>query len=239
MTTIVPVEITCSCCGVTYGSRKVTHIVNLGPVTTDILEMTPGEQPIRFQVFTCPSCGYTTSSTDNEQVDDETRRTVAELITPRLREMEPSPARNWEFLAVLQEAKGLDNFGVGSIYLRAVWCASLDGQKAEEREYRRKVIEYFQRAFAREGVMEDRAYWTAYLIGEMYRRLGDIKNARTWFDTVINFNQKHHDRDFWVKLALQQKTDPVEYIRKPAGSPLAGPTNPSIWQRVQRLFAGK
>lgn len=239
MTTLVPIDITCFCCGVTFDSQKVTHTDGFGPVTTDAFEMAAGEQPIRFQVYTCPACGYTRPSTEDGPVDRETKRIVSEWITPRLGGIEISSGCKWEFLAILKEAKGLDNFAVGSLYLRAVWCSSLDGKKADELKYRKKVIEYFQKAFENEGVMENRLYWTAYLIGEMYRRLGDGLNARIWFDRVIAFNQKQPDRDFWVELAAQQKTEPVEYMRKPASPPPENAAKPPLLKRMLRLFKSK
>ncbi|GBE14602.1 hypothetical protein BMS3Abin14_00647 [bacterium BMS3Abin14] len=239
MTTLVSIEITCSCCGTTFDSKKVIHTNTLGPVTTDILEMAVGEQPLLFQVSTCPSCGYTRATTEDGPVDQKTRQFVEERITPMLGgpgEMEISSGRKWEFLAILQEAKGLDNFAVGSLYLRAVWCSSLDGRKADELEYRKKVIEYFQRAFEKDGVMENRLYWTTYLIGEMYRRIGDGLNARRWFDRVIALNQKQSDRDFWIKLAAQQKTEPMEYIRKPVSLALGNSGKPPLMKKILRLF---
>jgi len=239
VTTLVPIEVTCLCCGVTFDSQKVTHTNNFGPVTTDTFEMAVGEQPIRFLVYTCPGCGYTKASAENGSMDQETRQIVEERITPKLDGMEISSSRKWEFLAILKEAKGLSDFAVGSLYLRAVWCSSLDGQKADELKYRRKVIEYFQKAFEKEGVMENRFYWTAYLVGEMYRRLGDGLNARIWFDRVIAMNYKHPDRAFWVKWATQQKTEPMEYMRKPASPPPENAAKPPLLKRMLSLFKSK
>ncbi len=236
MTNLASIEIKCLCCGNQFESRKVVSIDSLGPVTTDFFEMSVGQQPIRYLIFTCPECGYTGVSSEEGPLDSQIKKFVEETISPRLKEEELTSGRRWEFMAIISEAKGLDDFAIGSMYLRAAWLSWLDGHTGDEPGYRRNVTEYFEKALNKEIVLEDRVYWTKYLIGEMYRRIGDEINAHKWFDKVMEIELKHQNRDFWIDLARQQKTEPKEYIREPVSVDDLKKEKRSFLKKIFRMF---
>ena len=236
MNTLAPIEIECLCCGNQFDSREVVSMNNLGPVTTDLFEMAAGQQPIRYLVFTCPDCGYTGVSGEKGPLDSQIKKFVEEKISPRLKDEEITSGRRWEFMALISEAKGLDDFAVGSMYLRAAWCSWLDGNAGDEPGYRKKVTDYFEKALNKEIVLEDRIYWTKYLVGEMYRRIGDEINAHKWFDKVTQMELKHPNRDFWLDLARQQKTEPKEYVREPVSYEVLKKEKRSLLKNIFRIF---
>ncbi len=236
MTTLAPIEIECLCCGNQFESRKVVSTDSLGPVTTDLFEMAAGQQPIRHLIFTCPECGYTGVSTEEGPLDSQIKKFVEETISPRLKEEEITSGRTWEFMAIISEAKGLDDFAIGSLYLRAAWLSWLDGNAEDEPGYRRKVTDYFEKALNKDIVLEDRVCWTKYLVGEMYRRTGDEITANKWFDKVTEMELTHPNRDFWLDLARQQKTEPKEYIREPVSVEDLKKEKRSLLKKIFRMF---
>lgn len=239
MSRITDVRIKCLCCSETFKSTKVTTIDSLGPVTSDFFEMSVGEQPIRHLVHTCPDCGYTGVLAEKGPLPDEVVKVVGEKIGPLLGESPPSTSRKWEFMAIISVARGMDAFAVGSLYLRAVWSAWLEKETEAEPVYREEVIRYFQRALDEGVVLEDRIYWTTYLVGEMYRRIGNSARAGEWYNKVMEMQLEHPRRDFWVDLARQQMAEPKEYVRDPAVGLESGEKRPSLLERLRMALRRK
>ncbi len=238
MSLVSKVTIKCLCCGEVFQSRKVTAIDTLGPATSDFFEMSVGEQPIRHLVHTCPECGYTGVLNEKGPLQDDIIKVVAKEITPRIGQVPVSTWRRWEFMAIISRARGLDDFAVGSLYLRAAWSAWLDKEKEAEDGYREAVIRYFEKALRAKVVLEDRVYWTTYLVGEMHRRLGNRRNAKEWYNKVLEMQLEHPDRNFWIDLATQQMTEPKEYLRAPAVGSKPEDRSPSFRERLKMAFRG-
>lgn len=71
----------------------------------------------------------------------------------------------------------------------------------------------FERALARyDGVpTEERAVLT-YLVGELWRRIGDLNQSREWFDKVGDEIVDQGSQHWVVAAAEQQRTDPQEWF---------------------------
>lgn len=69
----------------------------------------------------------------------------------------------------------------------------------------------YEKALAEADFPADgRAVYT-YLVGELYRRVGDAREAGEWFDRVAGL-VTDPKQEWVVKLAEQQKTEPKEFI---------------------------
>ena len=71
----------------------------------------------------------------------------------------------------------------------------------------------FERALATYDAVapEDRALLT-YLVGELWRRVGDTKRARKWFD-LVSGEVTSQPRDGWIlEAARQQRDEPEEWF---------------------------
>ena len=58
---------------------------------------------------------------------------------------------------------------------------------------------------------EERAILT-YLVGELWRRVGDLGQARTWFGKVHEEVADNDDQRWVIAVAEQQRTDPQEWF---------------------------
>lgn len=82
-----------------------------------------------------------------------------------------------------------------------------------ERQYRLRAAAEFERALAGDTIAEDEREMYIYLVGELYRRTGDVDAARAWFQRVIDGASEAGSE--WAALAGRQMRDPGEMIEQP------------------------
>jgi len=71
----------------------------------------------------------------------------------------------------------------------------------------------FEQALARyDGVARDERAVIAYLVGELWRRIGDERTARDWFDRVPDEVSDCGAQNWIIAAARRQSTDPLEWF---------------------------
>jgi len=214
MTLSCTIRLICPSCDAKFDSTDALSTNTPGPCSTDLYQRARGTQPLHTVMHTCPSCGYTghCDEFNGISLDEELKKRIRDRITPLLKGTPPSPAHQYEFAAWIAEWQG-ESFGyVGDLYLRAAWCCSDLGKVSEERAYRLKALEYFKRATEQNEMPEGYRGLYTYLIGELYRRVGESVKAEAWFDRVAHVTGGNPQQQWLVDLATQQKTHPKEFI---------------------------
>ena len=213
MSSVAIVEFHCPCCGEHYESRIRTSASTLGLTTTDFFTKSAGEQSIHHQVHTCPHCGFSYEEMEEGELRDDVRQFVREVITPQLPDGEEIPSwKKYEFLALIDENLGSEFYTLGMLYLYAAWCCYDLKQKEGEKHYRKKAIEYFLKEVGSGTMDQDLIYLVPYLLAEQYRRIGDEDEAARWYDWVMEMDEEHSDRGFFMTLAAQQNLSPKEFM---------------------------
>lgn len=116
--------------------------------------------------------------------------------------------------AKLLDIAGAKAIDIASTYLYAAWLCTYIGNVEKERSHRCETIKYIKIALEREVLQGEKAILT-YLVGELYRRIGELDNANLWFDQV---EEEITDRDAqtWVVLlARLQKFNPQNVLPEP------------------------
>jgi tetratricopeptide (TPR) repeat protein len=174
--------------------------------------MTAGEQSIHFQVHACPHCGFSYEEMEEGELRDDVRRFVQKVITPQLPEGAIPSWKKYEYLALIDESLGAGFYSLGMLYLHSAWCC-YDLKEIElEKHYRKLAIEYFIMETGSRSRDQDLIYLVPYLLGEQYRRIGEMKEAARWYDMVMEMDQEHPDSGFFMTLAAQQKFSPKEFM---------------------------
>jgi len=225
MTTLASVELRCPCCGKRFEAEALASFNILGQ-HTDFRPEVGGIPFIFHTVQTCPGCGFTWGSDDFEEyrVSPDLRKKIENVLTPLLGEGPLTPARKHELLARLYEAMGSSSLHIAGAYLHAAWCSSYMAEdepgeteggnhSADEMEYRKKALCHLESALKTEGLVprEERARLT-YLAGELCRRVGDEKKARTYFDMVPGEIVDKRGQRWILNLAEQQRDAPRDRI---------------------------
>ncbi len=120
--------------------------------------------------------------------------------------------RKYEYYALIKKWHGASDLEIGELYLEAAWCCTDDNLEEEEKYYRYLVIKHFEKALESKKIPKNEEAIYTYLIGEMYRRVGDIENAKIWYDKVSQIAAKSEEGKWIVDLAYQQSTNPKEFF---------------------------
>lgn len=218
MTTLRTIELSCPVCGDEFTSQTIVSTDTLGGECTDFHARAAGMQPLAYLVHLCERCGYAGTE---EQFSDEalvTPTIVARVwneLAPRLGATPPTGSEKYEFAAKVASWQGQGPLRVGELYLRAAWCCIDECDVEAERYFRRHAAWTFERALqSYDDVDRDERAVATYLVGELWRRIGDEKQAKRWFDKVPA-EITLPTRQRWVlDAARQQKADPREWFRR-------------------------
>jgi uncharacterized protein len=161
-------------------------------------------------VHTCAACGLSgPEERFSGTVPQAAARLIAERLTPLVRQGPLSPARQHEFAAWVADWRGEGDETVARHFLSAAWCCRA---KESADAYRRRAIQRFERALAAGEVDGASVPSVTYLVGELYRRVGEVEAAHAWFDRAVMLASAdpRHERIAW--LAARQRTDPADLV---------------------------
>ena len=215
MTTLRQIELSCPICGNSFQSQAVVTINAFGGKRTDFHERAAGTQPLAYLIHMCCECGYSGGERDfthEAEVSPLLKEHVLNELAPNL----PQPTTGsgkYEAAAKVAEWQGLEDRQIADLLLRAAWCCVDEGDIEAERYFRRHAAWAFERALARyDGVGEDERAILTYLVGELWRRVGDLKKAGEWFERVVDEVTDEASQHWVLAAAEQQRTDPQEWF---------------------------
>jgi hypothetical protein len=216
MTTLQQIELTCPVCETRFRSQAVVSTNSFGGKRTDFHERAAGTQPLPYLVHMCNRCGYTGAErdfTEEADVSPMLREQVWSELAPQLAKPAVLGSEKYEAAAKVAEWQGLEPRHVADLLLRAAWCCVDEGDIEAERFFRRKAAWAFERALdGYDSVApEERAVLT-YLVGELWRRVGDAPQARRWFDQVAGEVADSTTQQWVVDAARQQRDCPREWF---------------------------
>lgn len=213
MTRIYHFQLRCPCCQRKFESRAWLSTNTAGGQATDFHIRAVGAQPLPLEIHTCPFCGFSGREDDYQRrMDPALRKKIRERLTPLMTKEEILAERRYEYAAWIAEWSGAPVATIADRYLRAAWCAEDAGNQAAECGYRRQAISHFEEALQKQEVDEKQVAKITYLIGELYRHVGEKDQAREWFDRVPQAAGSSQENRWLIELAEQQKTNPKEYF---------------------------
>ncbi len=216
MTTLNLIELTCPVCENAFRSQTVIATNAFGGKRTDFHERAAGMQPLPYFVHMCTHCGYAgverDFGTEVELGDGIRERVWSDLARALLHEL-PSGSLKYDHAAKVAEWQGNDPRYLADLYLRAAWCCVDERDTEAERYFRRKAAARFADALeAFDGVaVEERAVIT-YLIGELWRRIGNDELALEWFNKVPDEVTEPSAQAWVLEVAQQQREAPREWF---------------------------
>jgi uncharacterized protein (DUF2225 family) len=215
MTTLRQIELRCPVCDNEFKSQSVVSTNAFGGKRTDFHERAAGTQPLAYLIHMCSECGYSGGEADFTSAADVSpvlKQQVFKELAP-LRPALVCGSEKYEAAAKVAQWQGTDPRHVADLLLRAAWCCVDEGDVEAERYYRRHAAWMFEEALkAYDGVpREERAILT-YLVGELWRRIGDTKKAAVWFEGVAAEVTDQQNQQWVVDAADQQRLNPREWF---------------------------
>lgn len=216
MTTLQPIELRCPICDTRFKSQQVTSTNSFGGKRTDFHERAAGTQPLPFLIHMCSRCGYSGAErdfTDDTDVSPGLREHVWNELAPQVSTVAITGSEKYEAAAKVAEWQALDARHVADLLLRAAWCCVDENDSEAERYFRRKAARKFEEALASfDGVARDERAVLTYLVGELWRRVGDVPQATMWFERVASEINDVTTQQWMLDAASQQRDSPREWF---------------------------
>ncbi len=216
MTTLQQIELRCPICDTRFRSQTVISTNSFGGKRTDFHERAAGTQPLPYLVHTCNRCGYSGAERDFSEEAEVTpmlKEHVWNELAPSLLNTALCGSAKYEAAAKVAEWQSMEPRHVADLLLRAAWCCVDEGDIEAERFFRRKAAWMFERALASyDGVARDERAVLTYLVGELWRRVGDTRQAEEWFDLVPSEIVDAQTQQWILDAAVQQRDCPREWF---------------------------
>ena len=216
MTTLQQIELRCPICDTRFKSQQVTSTNSFGGKRTDFHERAAGTQPLPYLIHMCNRCGYSGAErdfTDEADVTPVLKEHVWSELAPALTAVAISGSEKYEAAAKVAEWQALESRHVADLLLRAAWCCVDESDTEAERYFRRKSAWKFEEALnSFDGVARDERAVLTYLVGELWRRVGDDQQAHTWFNRVASEITNTATQQWVLDAARQQRDCPREWF---------------------------
>ncbi len=216
MTKLSHIQLSCPICLNEFSSRAVMSTNSFGGKRTDFHARAMGAQPLPYMIHTCSKCGYTGTEREfGEEVElsDTIKEHVWDELAPKVPDGPMTGSDKYEFAAKVAIWQGAGARAIAELLLRAAWCCVDEDDIEAERYFRREAAWVFERALATyDGVDRDERAALTYLVGELWRRVGDLKRARRWFELVPGEITSQYGQQWILDAARQQRDDPREWF---------------------------
>lgn len=215
MTVLQQIELKCPVCEKIFISQAVVSTNSFGGKRTDFHERAAGTQPISYMIHTCSRCGFSGAEqdfTEETEVSPLLKERVLNELTPTLSGLF-NGSEKYEAAAKVAVWQGIESRHVADLLVRAAWCCVDEGDTEAERYFRRKAAWAFEEALnSFDGVARDERAVLTYLIGELWRRVGDKEQARHWFNKVKSEVIDLQGQQWVIDAAMQQRDCPREWF---------------------------
>ncbi|MDB5194119.1 MAG: hypothetical protein JWN50_133 [Parcubacteria group bacterium] len=219
MTTLQQVELQCPICETRFRSQTVVSTNSFGGKHTDFHERATGTQPLPYLIHTCNRCGYSGADrdfTEEADVSPTLKERVWNELAPSITSGTLTGSEKYEAAAKIAEWQGMEARHIADLYIRAAWCTVDEGDIEAERYFRRRSVWKFVEALESfDGITRDERPVITYLVGELWRRIGDLTQACKWFGKVPKAVAEHEDpasRQWVIDAARQQRDNPREWF---------------------------
>ena len=215
VTTLRQIDLSCPVCGNCFHSQAVATTNALGGKRTDFHELAAGTQPLAYLVHMCGECGYSgleRDFSDEGEVSPLLKEHVFNELAPKI-PLTATGSAKYEAAAKVAEWQSVEARSVADLLLRAAWCCADEDDVEAERFFRRHAAWMFERALSQfDGVNQDERAALTYLVGELWRRVGDLKQARAWFEKVPDEIIDFESQEWVIAAADQQLINPQEWF---------------------------
>lgn len=188
-------KVKCPICNNEFTTSKMrTSKIRIDRVDGDFMNHYKSENPIKYHVFVCPKCGYSAMESNFKNIKPEEKLIIKENVTAKWKEREYSGPRTdddalqcYMLAFYCGQLLNIKKYELGNIALRIAWFFRAK-ESNDEKRFLQNALELFEQAFYTENLSASSMdeITLGYLIGELYRRLGNRKEAVLWFGKTIS-----------------------------------------------------
>ena len=201
-------KIKCPLCGTDYSTKKVlSRLAKVKRVDGDFRAHYSGLNPSYYAVNVCQECGFAFMEKTKPKISSIQRSRYIEDVISRWRPRRLTQGRSVQeaiisFKLAIFCAQYIEEPArtVGGLCLQLAWLYRELEDEEQEMRFLQDALEFYRHAYETDATIELDGRLT-YLLGELYRRVGDERNA------IFFFNQLIHDKNAqakYIKLAREQ-----------------------------------
>jgi uncharacterized protein (DUF2225 family) len=216
--------VTCTICTNTYKTKRVrSRFIRALRSDSDFCSYYEDEEnsPLLYYVSVCPTCGYSVSDEFSTHFPPNTLAAIKKSVSSHWGNKDYGQKRLVKeaieayklaiYCATLKKEK---HIVLAGLYMRLVWILRKEGIVDQEiRFMKMAVTEYVQSYLNEDFKMTDMTQIKLlYLIGDLYRRLGDDKQASVYLSKVIQQKSETIEkrmiemaREAWQEIRESQK----------------------------------
>ena len=212
MTTLQPQKFTCPNCGNVFESPVVMSTNTVGRLHSDMYKEAEGAQPVCHFIHTCPNCGYTGYEGDFEprELSYIFKELVGQNITPEVKNRKIETNGHFYLAALCAEWRGAPAYVLARIYHMGAWCCRLRNEPEKEKFYLGKAAEYFEQALCSADTPKENMAIFTYLLGDIYRRLGETEKAKGLYGKVEATIKENGGDQKILEFARRQLKEPSD-----------------------------
>jgi uncharacterized protein (DUF2225 family) len=185
-----PNHVSCPVCGYAFRASHVGTYVTVGR-ESDFCPKIPGRPSdgarlIRGGITMCPACAFAAGEDfgDLHLSFDERYDVEARLEEDGLLKVFRSNSPPWlafHAAEICGMARGFRSRELGDLCLRASWVCRKEREQPFESTFQLRAVRHFIRSLQDENLVGRELSVTAYLVGELNRRLGNHREALNWY----------------------------------------------------------
>jgi uncharacterized protein (DUF2225 family) len=187
------IKVTCLFCEVEFTTSRVRPSFKKSIKTdTDFGIHYKEINPEYYVVRVCPFCGLATTENFSDKMNKDQKRAFEEKVKDNWSMKDYSGARNWDeamqtykLALVCAQIKDEKDRIVAGILHHIAWLYREKEDTEQENRFLRFALNAYIGVYETEGESVNNAK-LMYLIGELYRRLGEFNEAVKWFAKVVN-----------------------------------------------------
>ncbi len=185
-------KIKCPVCNNQFTTKKVrTSKLKLIKRDADFLSYYEGENPLFYNAFVCPNCGYAALEEKFNKIKPREKEKIKNTISTKWNKQSFSDKRTVDEaidaykLALLSgEILEYSKYDLGNICLRLCWLNRIKEDKEEEDRFTILARDLYRQAYTTESINMGTTT-LSYLIGELSRQIEDIEESLNWFNTTL------------------------------------------------------
>ncbi|MBO8137518.1 MAG: DUF2225 domain-containing protein [Desulfotomaculum sp.] len=213
-------KLTCPVCQKKFSTpRPLSKYIRISQTDSDFCNHYEGLNPIFYEVAVCPKCNYAFTDDTPDKLGPTALKNISDVLE-NLPKKDYSTTRDIDtavetyILAILcQTAYENRDSIIARLYLRMAWLYRYKKNIEKEKTYLQMALEKYLSAFNKEKFEPKTELQLTYLVGELYNRLGDPKNAIQWFSSLVMHPKKdqypaivHKAREQWQDLREKMKS---------------------------------
>ena len=206
-------NVRCPICDRQFKTKKVRiSRLKLIKRDTDFLSHYEGENPLKYNIFVCPHCGYAAREDRYASIKDKHRKVILKEISSKWGGKDYGNSRTiheatetYKLAIYIGQLLDYKKIELGLSSLNIAWLYRIEKNLEEERRFLKLSKIFLEEGYYNESLENTNMdqLRLCYLLGEISRRLEEREEALKWFNITLS-NTKLKHKPIIEKMAREQ-----------------------------------